>query len=120
MTKTVRMLKFDPGPYASYVDVLDTPEAIQEILGGYMEEVFVIKADTVDPETDAVVEDGGRIVFLANENGVALDLPHTFTINGRDIRGPVLVTRVVDGEMVGADEDVDRFVAGLILPARPS
>lgn len=74
MPDTIRIFIKRPDVAVEAIEVPNTLEALQELVGGYIETVAMSK----------------RLVAVFNEEGVLKDMPFNMYLGGHWLRGPVL------------------------------
>jgi hypothetical protein len=95
---TLRVVRVDPGREPAEATILDTLEAMQDVVGGYLEQFHGVAL-------------GRALAFHRNEDGLRLNLAPNRTIGGIQIVGTVLVVAVEDSEEVSlTDSEVEDVV----------
>ncbi len=102
--KTIRVLVADAGKRCHVQEIPDTLEAMQAIVGGYIEHV-----DTLDPGID----------IWANEEGLLKGLPPNRNLGLNVIVGPILVTACnKSGNAVSLSDEQIKIATAVLDPEK--
>jgi len=95
----IRVCKLDAQGEVSFPEVADTPEAMWEILGGYMEAIGLPPA-FADQGLIALVDEEGNLKKLPPN-------PHSWRLGHEVLVGPVIIVRTEPPQFVSlTDSDV--------------
>src|SRR5450631_4258492 len=97
---TLRVVRVDPGREPTEATILDTLQAMQDVVGGDLEQFHGVALPL-----------GRALAFHRNEDGLRLNLAPNRTIAGIQIVGTVLVVAVEESEEVSlTDSEVEDVV----------
>jgi len=110
MKETMLVVVIEPGKPAQVKNFKSDLDAMQKIVGGYIE---IVPAEWL-PNGGRLL--GKNLLLVVNEEGKLKNLPPNFPIrNGSDyIFGPAFVCKSQEDEMVGLSEEEATLVAGLV------
>ena len=127
----MRIVYAAPGEKAEVRDVEDSLEAMQSLVGGWLEKLpFLPATKEIDPSAFSFVypeplsgerlrvldaQRSGKFDMILNEEGRLVGLPPNRLINGFDIVGPLFITKGNDeGDWVSLTEDEAAMLADML------